>query len=105
MAVESSNLIDAIGTDVHTDEVVLSLVDANEWGDRAHLSALQDKLNSYFTFIETGQLLEEYPKAQGRAIRIDVVCRFEPDNSALDFLANARAVASNANWALTWRVA
>ena len=104
MAVADPKVVDAVGTDINTDEVVLSLIDANEWGERAHLLALQEKLNAYFAFIETGQLLEEYPNARGRAIRIDVICRFEPDDNARSFLAKARATAQSANWSMTWRV-
>src|SRR5688572_15421835 len=98
MTVENSQVVDFVGTDIQTDEVVLSIVDASEWGDRDHLLALQAKLNSYFAFIETGQLLEDYPKAAGKAVRIDVICRFEPDDAGLALLAEARALAGAANW-------
>lgn len=105
MSVHNPHVVDAVGTDIHTDEVVLSLIDANGWGGRDHLFSLQAKLNSYFAFIETGQLLQQYPTAQGKAVRIDVICRFEPDDAGLEFLANARAKATAANWGMTWKVA
>jgi uncharacterized protein DUF6572 len=73
MPVDNPQVVDAVGTDIRSDEVVLSLIDSSEWGSRGHLLALQAKLNSYFAFIETGQLLEDYPSARGKAVRIDVV--------------------------------
>jgi hypothetical protein len=104
MSVDNPHVIDAVGTDIHTDEVVLSLIDASEWGSHDHLVALQAKLNSYFAFIETGQLLEDYPNAEGRTVRIDVICRYQPDDAGSAFLAEARATANGASWAMTWRV-
>ena len=104
MTVENPQVVDAVGTDIRSDEVVLSLIDASEWGSRDHLLALQAKLNSYFAFIETGQLLEDYPSAHGKAVRIYLLCRFEPDASGRAFLAKVGATANGANWGFTWKV-
>ena len=104
MAVENAQVVDAVGTDIHTGEVVLSLIDASEWGGQGHLLALQTKLNSYFGFVESGQLIDDYPNAQGKGVRIDVTCKFEPDAAGIAFLSNARDVATGANWKLSWKV-
>jgi hypothetical protein len=73
MALEKSEVIDAVGLEQATDIVVLTLVDGWDWRDKkAHLVALQLKLNAYFDFIEGSLLLRAYPIAVGRKVRIDV---------------------------------
>jgi hypothetical protein len=104
MSLDKLQVVDFVGTDIHTDEVVLSLLDEREWSDRGHLLALQTKINAYFAFIESGQLLEDYPAAKGRAVRIDVICRYEPDKEGVAFLAHALETAKGANWGMTWAV-
>jgi len=37
-------------------------------------------------------------------VRIDILCRFEPDASGRAFLAKAGATANGANWGFKWKV-
>ncbi|MDR9862897.1 MULTISPECIES: DUF6572 domain-containing protein [Pseudomonas] len=52
------------------DNVVLYISDHLEWGDKAeqgeHLQLLQDKLNTYVAFIESGEIYTEIPNALGK---------------------------------------
>ena len=76
MALEDVNVIDAVGTDAATDVVVLTLIDAWDWTDeRAHLAALQAKLNAYFEFVEGGQLDDSYPEARDRPRRLEIITK------------------------------
>ena len=51
------------------DNVVLIISDHLEWGGKAeqgeHLQLLQDKLNTYVAFIESGEIYTEIPNALG----------------------------------------
>jgi hypothetical protein len=47
---------------------------------------LQEKLNTYLSYIESGEIFDSYPNACGEAIRISVACKFRPDDAALRFL-------------------
>jgi hypothetical protein len=77
MGLDKSNVIDAAGIEKETGFAVLTITDSWDWSDEhAHLLALQNKLNAYFAFIETGEIYESYPEAKGRNIRIDVISRF-----------------------------
>jgi hypothetical protein len=70
-------VVDAVGLENDFGKVVLSIVDAWDWSDvRAHLLALQAKLNVYFGFVEVGELLEAYPLSSGRNVVIDVITKF-----------------------------
>ena len=104
MSVDDRNVIDVIGIDRVSAEAVLTISDHRHWGNNEHLSALQDKLNDYFGFIESGQLIESYPEAVGKEIRINVVCKFKPDQSGDQLLHKARQVVQAAGWSLSWSV-
>ena len=103
MSVDQPNVVDAIGI-AQNGEVVLTAFDHREWDEaNEHLVLLQDKLNTYLAFVEGGQLLEEYPDATGRPVRIDVVCRCAPSTTAEQFLGAAEAVCANAGLLFSWR--
>jgi hypothetical protein len=71
MTVENTSTVDAVGTDKETGEVRLSIFDHLPW-DTEHLRLLQDKINVYLGFIESGEIYVSYPNAKGRPLVIDV---------------------------------
>ena len=105
MTVEQGDVVDAVGVEKETGLVVLTVSDHLGWEDEAeHLRALREKLNSYLMFIETGQLIENYPEATGRLPRIDVIFRVPPSPSALEFMSNAKETMRHSRIAFSWRV-
>jgi hypothetical protein len=105
MAVEEPNVVDAVGLDVASGEAVLSILDSLAWEDeRQHLLMLQDKVNCYLGFIESGELDINYPDAIQRSRRIDVIFRHTPPESALALLGKAGDVAKQYSCALNWKV-
>lgn len=74
MTIEDQETVDAIGVDRSGREVVLVISDHLDWTNpRNHLEALQEKINTYLRFIESGEMAQTYPKAVGRAPVIKVV--------------------------------
>ena len=71
---------------------------------QGHLIALQDKVNAYLAFVESGQIYEDYPSAAGKTLRIDIIARFPVPDEALTFLEKVATVASQLNMAITHRV-
>lgn len=66
MSVEDKNKIDAISTN-NNNQVALTISDHLLWDDNnEHLIILQDKINSYLDFLESGQIDESYPSAIGK---------------------------------------
>jgi hypothetical protein len=105
MSLDNLEVVDAVGTEIENSAVVLTIVDSWDWQDqRSHLTALQAKLNTYFGFVESGQIYESYPDAKGKALRIDIVSKFAPPDIALKFLEKASAVAAQLNLTVTQRV-
>ena len=81
------NKIDAIGLEQSTDEVILTISDHLDWiNSDYHLNALQDKINSYLEYIESGQIVESYPDSIGKKVRIEIVAKFEFPTHHNDFL-------------------
>lgn len=70
MSLDKVAQIDAAGIDRNSGSVVLTIADYWDW---AHLLALQAKLNAYFRFIESGQILKSYPEAHGRTVTIEAI--------------------------------
>jgi hypothetical protein len=67
MGVEQTTVIDFIGIDPVSGAVCLTIADALEW-NADHLRLLQDKLNAYLAFVESGELYSVYPSAAGRPV-------------------------------------
>jgi hypothetical protein len=102
MSVDQTNVVDFIGVDNETGNVVLTITDHLMWseGDNEHLLLLQEKLNSYLSFVESGELLETYPNAEGRAVLIDVVCKYPLSQQAQDFCNKAAQIIEGAGMKL-----
>jgi hypothetical protein len=90
MSIDNPKIVDAVGTDKDGNGVSLTISDHLEWGDQNHLVILQDKLNAYLDFIESGQIYEEYPSAVGSKLNVRIYFKYEPDNEALETLSKFR---------------
>jgi hypothetical protein len=74
MTIENLETVDAIGAEKKNQEVVLLISDHLDWADPdRHLKLLQEKINTYLRFIESGEMVETYPPARDRAPVIKVV--------------------------------
>ena len=90
MSVEEIDQIDIIGIDPISGEVILTVADQLDWSDEyAHLTTLQEKLNTYMAFIETGEMGEQYPQARGRHAVIVVVFQHAPPPVVKEFVKRA----------------
>lgn len=92
MAIDNSGVVDFISNDV-TGNVVLTIADHLEWDENTdeHRRLLRAKLNAYVEFIESGELLEKYPKAEGREIIVNVVGQIPLNEEASKFFQEASA--------------
>jgi hypothetical protein len=106
MSVDQTNVVDAIGVDNATGDVVLTITDHREWtgSDNEHRLLLQEKLNTYLSFVESGELLESYPNAKGRAVLIDVVCKCPLNQQAQGFYDQVTQIVEGAGMKLRHRL-
>ncbi|MBI3093401.1 MAG: hypothetical protein HYY97_00855 [Rhodocyclales bacterium] len=97
MTVEQAKAVDAIATDSTTGRVHLTIADHLEWNSD-HLVQLQEKLNSYLAFVESGEIHTAYPAARDRAVAIDLVLKYRPNAEADAFLAQVRSILEGAGF-------
>jgi hypothetical protein len=82
-----TGVIDVIAHDPKTGEVVLVMIEPNEWdGSHEQLLALQERFNAYVSFLLDGEMTEAHPELVGKPTRIELRCAHMPDASALELL-------------------
>jgi hypothetical protein len=84
---ERTGVINVIGQDPKTGEIVLVMNEPNEWdGSDEQLLALQERFNAYASFLLDGELAEAHPELAGKSARIELRCAQMPDARALELL-------------------
>jgi hypothetical protein len=80
-------VIDMVAHDTKTDEAVLIMNEPQTWdGSDARLHELQERFNTYASFLLDGELSDAHPELSGKRARIEVRCAHMPDARALDLL-------------------
>ena len=80
-------MIDVIGQDPKTGEVVLVMNQPDEWASSdEQLLALQERFNAYVSFLLDGELAEAHPEFADKPARIELRCAHIPDTRALELL-------------------
>jgi hypothetical protein len=99
LSVEQIDIVDSISLPKDTSEVVLTVSDHLNWADSLeHQEILQRKLNAYLSFVESGEMIRKYPKAENRKVVFNVVFKFKPDRDGALFLDRARQTVENAGF-------
>ena len=86
MTVDTTNVVDLVAYfESRPGPVTLTMPSWNHlpWADidgdgfeREHAWLLQGKINTYLAFIETGQLVSEYPAVAGKDIVIKIIANY-----------------------------
>jgi len=103
MSITDTKTVDIVSTN-KDGLVVLTITDHLEWGDGEHLFTLQEKLNTYLAFAESGELIDKYPNAKGRNLLINVCCKFPPDKLGVEFLAKVKHIVESAGFAFQYEL-
>ena len=86
MSVVDTDSIDAIGMEKEAGRVFLSIIDSLAWDqENVHLFTLQEKINTYLYFIESGELIKALPDAAGFDIAIELILIHMPTDEAITF--------------------
>jgi len=80
-------VIDVVAHDPKTGEVVLVMSEPNAWdGSDDRLLSLQERFNTYVSFLLDGEMAEVHPEFAGKPTRIELRCAHMPDTRALELL-------------------
>jgi hypothetical protein len=103
MSVEDKNVIDIVSIDTN-ENVILTITDHLEWDLRnEHLLILQNKINSYLSSIESGDLYDKYPKAKDRGIVIRVLSLYTPNKEGNIFLERTKEFLLSAGYGFQFK--
>jgi len=104
MSIKDSNTVDFISIDLNGN-AVLTIADDLEWDEKnEHLLLLQEKLNVYLAFIESGEIYEQFPQASNREIGIAIVAKYHPTEIARTFLQRIKDALKDAGYGFEFRV-
>jgi hypothetical protein len=102
--VNISNIIDFISIDAD-NKAVLTISDHYDWKDsHDHLMMLQEKINGYLEFIESGQIFDRYPDAVDRKIRIEIAMKYIPSTDAEQFLTMVADILNSSGYEFSYYV-
>ena len=104
MSVDQNDVVDVV-SQAADGKCVLTISDHLKWdGDRSHLLVLQEKLNRYLAFIESGELIEKLPRYNGVPVTIFICFKYPPDSTGERFLELARGAVEGAGFQFEYKV-
>jgi hypothetical protein len=105
MTVEQHDVVDFVARNPDKKITALVISDHLSWDNvNEHLLCLQEKLNCYFRYVQSGELIEKYPDALNDKVAFEIVLEHSPPDAAFWFFEKARATTEAAGLALSWRV-
>jgi hypothetical protein len=82
--------LDLVFHDPTRDEFVLIMVHSGEWdGSADEESSLRQKLNSYAYFVLEGRLIQHFPEAEGKNVRLQIDGTSTPPNNIASLIQQA----------------
>lgn len=104
MSVENLEVIDFASVNKEGN-VILTISDHLEWDNKKeHILLLQNKINTYLSSIESGEIYEKYPFAVNRNIVISVIAKFTPNKDGNLFIDKIKNVLDGAGYGFEFRV-
>ncbi|EDZ46732.1 conserved hypothetical protein [Rhodobacterales bacterium Y4I] len=104
MSILDQNSIDIIQVDQAGQTTRLIIIDHLEWigrkPDDEHLWQLQEKVNDYLKYIESGQLDADYPDQMGNRVVIQVYGKFDRPPAAVAFYHQMKEILVKASYQL-----
>ncbi|MDR6469191.1 hypothetical protein J2777_002919 [Paraburkholderia graminis] len=108
MSISQTNVVDFVGVDPDKQIARLAISDHLGWDspeeEKEHLWLLQEKINAYLRFIESGELYQNYPDARDAKCEIELVAKYPLSVGGVRFFEQARSVVQAAGFELSYRV-
>lgn len=106
MSIEQPDQIDFATIDHASGDVWLTIADHLPWNgsDEQHLRMLEEKINSYLRFIESGEMTKKIPDAKGRRAVINLIAKFPPSDQAMGFVREAADIIKGAGYELRFNL-
>ena len=81
MALSNIGIVDATSISDEQKRVILTIVDDISWDTdpeekKKHIKMIETKINNYFKYITSGQVLNNYPESVGYGVAIVIQCKY-----------------------------
>jgi len=101
MTIEEAGKVDIVALPRNRREVILLVADHLPWSDDEqgrleHVYLLQEKLNSYLRYVESGELYRDFPDAKGRKVVFLVGHKHEIPEDVISLLERMREILADA---------
>ena len=84
--VHNPKVIDLIGRDAESGDVVLTMIESRPWGAAPdQIRQVEDKFNAYLQYVLGGNLEHDYPQYAGAPVRIQLECNQVPGDTEAPF--------------------
>lgn len=83
MSILEENVIDSAS--IENGILILTISDHLKW-DNEHLFLLQEKINSYIQYIESGQIFEDFGESSYETIEIQLIYKYKLNENYRKFL-------------------
>lgn len=105
MPLQNTNEVDIISLNKETGIVTLGIIDSLEWeNEEEHLLLLQEKINVYLSFIESGEIYSTYGDAKGREFEIKIYFKNKFPDKCKDFLERVSEILNDAGYYFNFQV-
>jgi len=94
MSIEDTDKVDFVTIEYATGNVRLTIFDHLDWqqDEGGHLLLLQEKINTYLQFVESGEMHSTLPATVGRNVIIGVDAKYPLTGEATVFFRKARPI-------------
>jgi hypothetical protein len=108
MSVLDEKVIDFAGIEkkAETNSLILTICDHLSWGeetDDVHLLMLQNKINSYLSYIESGELNERFVAKDYDNIVIEIIAKYPFSSDCIKFFNMSKQIIVEAGFGLEWK--
>jgi len=107
MSVMDKKIIDFIGVDKKNNNLVLTITDHLKWRqetDDVHLLFMQNKINYYLAFIESGEVNDYFKPEDYNKFVIRVTAKYPFNSDCVKFFNLCKPIINDAGIELEWEI-
>jgi hypothetical protein len=102
MSIENCDIVDSIGI-INESIASLLITDHLNWeNEKEHMLLLQNKINKYLSFIESGEVYSTYPLAKEKKFEIRVYAKYTLTKNAEQFMHRMKILLEKAGYFFIW---
>jgi hypothetical protein len=104
MTIEQLDKVDFLAKEEEGNRVVLYISDHLPWdAENEKLLLLQEKINRYLAFLESGEIYENLPDVKHGNFKITAIHKYRPTSEGYCFLEAAQKIIEDAGFQFEWR--